>query len=203
MLNLQFKPLNGSFRLRALVSASVLKLVCWRHVWAGEVLPSGGVYQSLLTACFCALIGCLENILFYLIVCSPATQTRVSQSECRMVQNQTDDQLGGLQMVSHCSCNDTVKICARSCENCGWISWPCISVEYHHLQFLPAKQKPSSFFFFLSYINQSHLGYYFKSLKCPALIFIFLFLFFGSAISITYMELDLCCETAASARSAR
>lgn len=110
-------------------------------------------------------------------MCSPATQTRVSQSECRMVQNQTDDQLGGLQMVSHCSCDDTVKICAHSCDKCGWISWPCISVEYHHVQFLPAKQKPSGFssFFFLSYINQSHLGYYFKSLKCPALIFIFIF----------------------------
>lgn len=30
---------------------------------------------------FCALIGCSWNILFYLIVCSPATQTPVSQSD--------------------------------------------------------------------------------------------------------------------------
>lgn len=83
---LWFKPFNGFFHLKALVGVC---LACvWCHFWAGELLPSGGLYLSLRISShhddclvFCALIGCSWNILFYLIVCSPATQTPVSQSD--------------------------------------------------------------------------------------------------------------------------
>lgn len=72
----------------------------------------------------------------------------------------------------------------RHCKDlCAFVWQVWLNILALHFSWVPScavftcktKTVRLFFFFFLSYINQSHLGYYFKSLKCPALIFIFIF----------------------------
>lgn len=89
----------------------------------------------------CALIGRSWNILFYLIVCSPATQTPVSQSGAGFkdpplgLKLERSTSLGNKQCEPKWPHAATVMKSVCSCEECyDWISRPCVSVQSHHAQ---------------------------------------------------------------------
>lgn len=139
---------------------------CPLEARAGHCSSSSSHYDNRLV---CALIGRSWNILFYLIMCSPATQPPVSQSAAgpadpiRFQTGELGQYLVETSIIQHNNHDETVKSVSVAVRS--WISGL-------HAQHLAAKQELDRLRFFLVYQTTTFL---LIAHKCPACVFLCFF----------------------------
>lgn len=129
VLLIWFEPFLWSFHLKLRVA----EVCVWLVKYCPLVAPTGHCSHRHHNDMMCCL--CSPNILFYLIVCSP-----VSQSDT-WIPDSVRFNAGEVWFGGGVCWAETSLVSHKRVWICGWIYGPCISLRSHHTKYPVPKQE--------------------------------------------------------------